>query len=776
MSNGENIHRQGESTSGASFDDRVDVNTRLTNREVIVLLGRSLRLLASAKGLFACKTALALLALIPGLFAPWTAKIIADQVLLRQPLGALATKGSEVALVVSLGPPPEGEALEDEGDADEEEGAAGAPMEGAYEEDGELESVKVPSVLWRSQADAERAIGEAGLVVGAITSRYDDTVPEGLIAAQDPPSSDGGVRFPPHFIPFVNFVRAMEPMETMLAMAGLLAVLLLLFGRGPLIVVYGQDNAAQLAQGQDSATQSENKINAGSSGASGLLGGIEVLVNIRLTQRLANSLRTRLFRRLARLPMTTLDDHRIGDSVFRVMYDAPDVALICYQLTLTPALTILGAFLSLFFLNYSYGAVAPELIWAALAVIPIALLITLPASGVFRRINQDSRASGTATTNAIEESMSNIQAVQSLGGMEHEKNRIEGKSEESFRRFRFVRIAQISITVMAYLLIFALALFITVFVSNRIIDGVMTPGDFGVLFGLTFGIGGAALGIGTLWIAIQANVAAVRRVFFFIDAETEDPREGLVEIDDVRQGVRFENVEFSYPNGHRALQDIDLDLSIGELVAIVGPTGAGKTSLAYLIPGYYHPTQGRVLIDGNDVAQANLDSVRAHVSYVFQEHLLLNDSIRNNLLFANPHATEEDILQACRTSGAMEFIDELPEGIDTVLGASGDTLSVGQKQRVCIARGLIRDTKILILDEPTAALDPRTENALVRALLLAAKDRLVIVIAHRLSTIRQADRIIFLEDGQVKDIGDHEALMQDAAGPYRRFVELQGVD
>ena len=161
------------------------------------------------------------------------------------------------------------------------------------------------------------------------------------------------------------------------------------------------------------------------------------------------------------------------------------------------------------------------------------------------------------------------------------------------------------------------------------------------------------------------------------------------------------------------------------------------------------------------------------MTYVFQEHLLLSESILDNLQMANPNATEADMRLALENASAQEFVDELPEGIDTILGRSGDTLSVGQKQRLCIARGLIRNTKVLILDEPTAALDPKTENALVQALRQAAKGKLVIVIAHRLSTIRQADRIIFLADGEVKDIGSHEELMTDPNGAYRRFVELQ---
>ncbi|MCE2426234.1 MAG: ABC transporter ATP-binding protein [Pseudomonadales bacterium] len=201
---------------------------------------------------------------------------------------------------------------------------------------------------------------------------------------------------------------------------------------------------------------------------------------------------------------------------------------------------------------------------------------------------------------------------------------------------------------------------------------------------------------------------------------------------------------------------------------MAGPTGAGKTSLAYLIPGFYQPTEGHVRLDGRNILDIDVASLRAEVSYVFQEHLLLNESIRGNLLL------EADIHDACDAAGASEFIDRLPDGLDTRLGQSGDTLSVGQKQRLCIARGLIRNTRILILDEPTAALDPQTENALVRALRRATEGRLVIVIAHRLSTVRQADRIVFLDNGEIREVGTHEGMMADPASPYRRFVELQG--
>ncbi len=648
----------------AQFDDRIDVDTDVSNRESLALIGRSMKLLRTVKPLFTGKLFLQMAVLIPGLTLPYVSKIIIDQVLLQK----------------------------------------------------HIDTIEVP--------------------------------------------------FPPHFMAFVSIIRDLSPMETMVAAIALLTVFLVLYGRG--------GTGVWLGGGADTATTSEFKLNAGGSGASGFIGVLETYVDIRLHQRLANGLRTRLFRKLARLPMSKLDDHRIGDSVFRVMYDAPEVPQICLGLSLQPFFTILGVIISLYLIQYSYGDVSPELVWIAGLLVPIGLLITLPASGLIRRVQQASRSSGTATTNAIEESMSNIQAVQSLGGMAREKARIEEKSGESYRRFRHVKIVEIGVRSLSFLLTIGLGLYVYLTVAAEIIAGTMTPGDFGVLFGLAMSIGGAGLGIGMMWINLQGNTAAIRRVFFFLDMETEDAYEEFRHLPDIRNGVTFEDVDFSYPNGHVALKNINLKLTLGELVAIVGPTGSGKTSLAYLIPGYYRPTSGRVLIEGEDIAEVNLHSLRSQVSYVFQEHLLMSESIRSNFELVKPEATEADIIDACRAAGALEFVEKLPDGLDTVLGRSGDTLSVGQKQRLCIARGLVRDTPILILDEPTAALDPATENALVRALQQASKDRLVIIIAHRLSTIRQADRIIFLDDGEITDTGNHDTLMADKDSRYRRFVELQG--
>jgi ABC-type multidrug transport system fused ATPase/permease subunit len=612
-------------------------------------------------------------------------------------------------------------------------------------------------------------LGKLGLsALAIIPGLYYQWIPKIVIdqVILQKPIAETETPFPPHMAPLVNTLAGLSPMEILAVVTAFLLVLLCVVGRG--------GTGAYFSQGEDSATQSENEMNRGGSGTGGILGLADAFVQIRLSQQLTNRLRTILFQRMARLPMTTLDDHRIGDAVYRVMYDAPMVPGMCYQVTLEPLFMIIGALISLYLMHYSYGDVAPQLVWVAAMMIPCALLVTVPFSSLARRVQQDSRAAGTATTNAIEESLGNISAVQSLGGMTREKDRIDKQSTESFRRYRHIKIVEILLRFATFLLLVGMAFWVTIFSTDLIIAGDMSPGDYGVLYGITLSLGGTAIGLGRFWIDLQGNAAAVRRVFFFIDLPSEDEGAALPSVGPLSHSVQIENVDFTYPDGRTALKHINLSLAPGELVAIVGPTGAGKTSLAYLIPAYISPTSGHVLFDGKDTGKVNLDSLRDQVSYVFQEHLLMSESIRANLLLVNPKASEADMQNALTTAGAIDFVNALPDGIDTILGRSGDTLSVGQKQRLCIARGLIRNTSVLILDEPTAALDPQTENALINALLEAAKGKLVIVIAHRLSTIRQANRIVFMEDGEITDIGSHEELMSDPEGRYHHFVELQG--
>lgn len=585
------------------------------------------------------------------------------------------------------------------------------------------------------------------------------------------PIGETDVPYPPFMQPIVGFLNGMAPLEIMftLAMGYLAALILIGFRAGELNVgLFGST-----ITGQDETAAAENKISGSSSESSGLWGLVEYAVGVRLSQRLANELRTRLFQRLTRLPMAVLAEKRTGDSLYRVLYDTASVPWAALDPTLSLGTAILTGLVNMYLIQYSYEASAPQLVWLAWATLPLVFAVTFPASKLMRRINQTKRSAGSATTNAMEETVGSIDAVQSLGGMRAEAQKFATRSLESYFRERVALVVGLLLFVGAAVAVVAIALWVAVIVTDGIIEGSMSPGDFWVLFGMFVGIAFVPIEIGGFWINLQAKLAPARRIFFFIDYASDDDRTGGREIATIAQGVAIEHADYVHPDGRRALSDVSLDMRVGEIVAIVGPSGAGKTTLGSLIPGFLTPTRGRVLIDGRDLATLDIDSVRSHVAYVFQEHLLLAESIRENLLLANSDATEDDMLRALELAGCMSFVRELPEGIDTALGLSGNTLSVGQQQRLCIARGLVRDAKVLILDEPTSALDPETEQQLFDSLDRIAEDRLLVVIAHRLSTIRRADKIAFLDEGVLVETGSHDELMQREGGAYRRFVELQ---
>jgi len=500
-------------------------------------------------------------------------------------------------------------------------------------------------------------------------------------------------------------------------------------------------------------------------------GYVHGLIGTRLEQSMLHTVRSRLFESLRSLPITQLDNQPIGDSVYRAMNDVRAVPDIIQQVVQTPGYALITFSTALFTMLSAYPD-SPLVVLFAIGAFPTQVLATTPFSRMLRRRAQAMVAAGTVLVSTTEEGMDNIQAVQSLGANEIEKARFARTSADQFRRERIQIFANNLVQQFADIASTLFTWAFNLYLLAQVITGGMTPGDYAVVFGYYWAMSKPAYELVWVWIGLQRSVAQARRVFAMMDLQQEE-EVGDDTLPAIARGVEFQNVGLVYPDGRRALKDVSFKASIGEVVALAGPTGAGKTTLAYLIPRYHIASEGSVRIDGHDVNSATIDSLRSQITYVFQETETLAASIADNIRYGTPDADLEDVKRVAEAAGIHDFIASLPEGYETQLGTTSSKLSVGQKQRIAIARGLIRDTPIMILDEPTSALDPETEAYLVSALREAAESRLVIIIAHRLSTIVHADNIVFLADGQVHEQGSHEELMEIESGYYRRFVELQ---
>ena len=579
-----------------------------------------------------------------------------------------------------------------------------------------------------------------------------------------------GLLFPGFMMPFLDFVAGMDPLTVTL-------YTLLFLGTMFLFVGYSGNTLleANLAEGADVATRSENKISAGSSAAHGLVGLLDLCIAIRLSQRITDHVRRMTFWRLSRQSIPTLNLQRTGDALFRVLHDAPSIAGICHALTLSPLAMIISVGANLWVLAAVYGGVAPSLVWIGLSAVFLTLVATSPLAQWARRISQASRASGSATTNEIEEGLKNVAAVQSLGSTDRQRKQFAEASRESFRQsLLLVWVVYVVEWIAENVhLVFATAGFWVIF--SGIVRGDLTLGDGPVVLRMYSLLYETSMQFGRIWIDQQDNAAAARRVFFAMDHDVEQEdrqhersRTNRIEGD---FSIRFERVGFLYADGRRALEDVSFEAQVGETIAIVGPSGAGKTTLAYMIPKFLQPTEGRVLLNDVDLATLDIKNVRANVAYVFQEHQLLTDTVATNLRVAKPDATLTEMRQACQLVGALEFVEEMPEGFESKIGRGGGTLSVGQKQRLSIARGLLSDAPILILDEPTAALDPANESLLLDT-LTTSRARLNIVIAHRIRTIEQADRIVFLDQGRIVETGSPIELLAQKGSYFQRFVEV----
>jgi ATP-binding cassette, subfamily B, bacterial len=311
------------------------------------------------------------------------------------------------------------------------------------------------------------------------------------------------------------------------------------------------------------------------------------------------------------------------------------------------------------------------------------------------------------------------------------------------------------------------------FGAYAVMEGRLTVGDLLVVVSYVAAVYKPLEQISTTIGSLQNQFVSLRIAFNLLDTEPEIRNSpGAVAIDRVRGDISYEHVDFSYTKRTDTLKDVTFDVRAGEVVALVGPTGAGKTTLISLLPRLYDPTGGRVLLDGRDIRDYTLHSLRGQISIVLQEPLLFSGSIYENIRYGRLEATRDEIIEAARNANAHDFIEKLPQGYDTTVGERGVQLSGGERQRISVARAFLKDAPILILDEPTSSIDSKTESVILDALDKLMVGRTTFMVAHRLSTIRNADKILVLNGGELVEIGTHDALLEKG-GLYKQLYDMQ---
>jgi len=416
-----------------------------------------------------------------------------------------------------------------------------------------------------------------------------------------------------------------------------------------------------------------------------------------------------------------------------------------------------------------------KLATGSLTLLPFVLIPTLRLGRRIRRTTRSAQDNTAELNQVLQETLSGHQVVKSFGAEEIESNRFRDRAER-LRNSNLHYVAQQAIA--SPLIEFFAAIMIVGLLSYarlQIKAGSMSTGDFTsfvVALLLLFEPVKRLTGIHNIF---QQALGASQKVFEYLDRDQQiKEQHGAIRLSRFEKGITFENVSFRYPAApeRMVLENINLEVKAGEIAALVGPSGAGKTTLANLVPRFYDVTGGTLRIDGKDLRELKLSSLRDKISIVAQDTFLFNDTVGANIGYGLRHASPEQVYQAARDALAEEFISRMPQGYGTIIGERGMKLSGGQRQRLAIARALLKNAPILILDEATSHLDTESEVLVQRALQTLMQDRTVIVIAHRLSTVRRADRIVVLDRGHITETGRHDELV-NKGGLYQRLYELQ---
>ena len=378
-------------------------------------------------------------------------------------------------------------------------------------------------------------------------------------------------------------------------------------------------------------------------------------------------------------------------------------------------------------------------------------------------------------TNILHETISGSRIVKAFRMEASETKRFVGATDSLFRtNMRITRVISMMPPIME--LVGGLGMAAAIWYgSGRIAASTMTTGEFSSFIAALFMMYMPVKKLSRVNATFQQALSAASRIFAVLDVEQSIQEvEDAVELPPLSRSIEFRNLDFVYDDGKGAtLRDVNLVIEVGQVVALVGTSGAGKSTLASLVPRFYDPTGGVIFFDGVDIRQATLSSLRGQIGLVTQETILFNDTVRNNIGYGLSSVSEEALAAAAEAACALEFIRELPDGFDTVIGERGQRLSGGQRQRIAIARAILKNPPILVLDEATSSLDAESEALLQQALENLMANRTTLVIAHRLSTIRKADLIVVMEGGEVRETGTQEELLVRSGGVYRRLYELQ---